>query len=105
MKRLSKIEKLDQQFPGLADKVRVWFNLGLSAPKVADLLRAQYAVSVPRTTIGYFRATRWVRERQLKQQEQIAAQAAQQIAAERAMKASHASALAERNGPSGPLAL
>ncbi len=88
MKTLAKIEKLDRRFPGLAAKVRVWFDQGYAAQKVSDLLREQYEVSVPRTTVGYFRATRWVRERVCRQQKEIDARAAQMIAAEQALKAS-----------------
>lgn len=89
MKMLMKIEKLDHQFPGLADSVRNWFAQGISAQKVSDLLREKYKVSVPRTDIAYFRARRWVPELELLREKRIAAQVAQEM---EAMKASQGAA-------------
>ena len=63
MKQLTKIEQLDQQIPGLADQVRMWFDQGMSAHAVRDLLRKQYGVSVSGTLISNFRTKRWARER------------------------------------------
>jgi hypothetical protein len=63
-KPLSTIEKLDQRFPGLASRVRVWFDQGAPVLKVCELLSEQYNVSVPRATVGNYRARRWLRERE-----------------------------------------
>jgi hypothetical protein len=63
MKQPTKIEQLDKQIPGLANQVRVWFDQGVSAHAVRDLLRKQYGVSVSETLISNFRAWRWARER------------------------------------------
>ena len=60
MKQLTRIEKLDQQFPGLAVRVKVWFDKGVEVRKVVELLREHYQVDVPRSTVGNFRAHRWV---------------------------------------------
>jgi len=38
MTKLTKIEQLDQRFPGLADQVRKWFAQGFSAEKISVLL-------------------------------------------------------------------
>ncbi len=46
MKILTKIEKLDQTFPGLADDVRQWFGQGISAKKITALLFERYQVSL-----------------------------------------------------------
>ena len=56
---LSAIEKLDERFPGLEAQVGVWFGQGIGVRKVVELLRAKYQVSVPRATLGNFRARRW----------------------------------------------
>ena len=63
MKRLTRIKQLDQRFPGLADQVKKWFDLGMTSQQVAGLLREQYEVSVPRWAVGYFRTRYWARER------------------------------------------
>jgi hypothetical protein len=85
---LTAIEKLDQRIPGVAAQVRSWFDQGYSAQKVSDLLREQFEVHVPRTTIGYFRVTRWVRERELLERQHISELVAQQIGAKGALKES-----------------
>ena len=72
---MTKIEQLDQSFPGLADQVRIWFDLGRTAQQVAQLLQEQYQVSVPRTTVGNFRTQRWARERALRQKRESRAAA------------------------------
>ena len=71
----TKIEKLDLRFPGLADQVRAWFNLGRTAQEVSQLLREQYHVSVPLWTVSRFRAHRWARERDLREAQEAEAAA------------------------------
>jgi hypothetical protein len=63
MGQLTRIEQLDKQIPGLANEVRMWFDQGVSARAVRDLLRKQYGVSVSETLISNFRAWRWAPER------------------------------------------
>jgi hypothetical protein len=63
-KEMTKIHKLEQHFPGLADQVRKWFDTGIPCIQVVQLLREQYGVSVPRWTVGYFRTKFWARERE-----------------------------------------
>ncbi|MFZ0961668.1 MAG: hypothetical protein WAO35_12245 [Terriglobia bacterium] len=89
----TRIEKLDQQFPGLADKVRLWFNQGLTAKAVALLLREQYQVSVHPRTVGVFRTRRWVRERKLGQEKETAAAASAEFTRLLEMKAAGAAGL------------
>jgi len=85
MNALTRIEKLDQKLPGLADKVRGWFNEGLSAQRVSELLREQFALQVPRSTVGNFRARRWMHDRQMACDRQSLVQAAQAYMQEVAM--------------------
>jgi len=67
MGQLTKIEQLDMQIPGLANQVRMWFDQGVSARAVRELLREQYGVSVSETLISNFRAWRWAPERLARQ--------------------------------------
>ena len=76
MPRPTRIEQLDAQFPGLADQVRSWFNHGISAERVALLLREVYGVQVPAPTVANFRARRWAKEVRRRLAERIAAEAA-----------------------------
>ena len=92
MKRLTKIEKLDQQFPGLADDVRKWFAQGISCEKIAELLFERYQVSLSAAPIGSFRCRRWVPEQDLLQEKRIETLAAQEAAREREIKAALAGA-------------
>jgi len=61
-KKLTKIEQLDQQFPGLAAKVMIWFDCGVVIHEVVERLRAEYQVSVPWSTVRNFRVCRWTPE-------------------------------------------
>jgi hypothetical protein len=91
MKTLTKIEKLDQRFPGLADNVRKWFAQGVSAKKIAVLLFQQYQVSLSPTPVGSFRSRRWVPEQELLRERKIAARAALEVSRELEITASLAS--------------
>ena len=79
-KILTSIEKLDQRFPGLAAKVRMWFDQGISVQKVSELLLEEYQVSVSRSTVGRFRTRRWVPERELRQEKEAQAAATAEFA-------------------------
>ncbi len=93
MKKLTKIEQLDQRFPGLADNVRKWFAQGVSAEKIAALLFERYQVSLSPTPISSFRSRRWVPEQDRVREEKIAAMVALEVASEQAIAASMASPL------------
>ena len=86
MKRLTKIEILDQQFPGLADEVRKWFAQGISCKKIAELLFDRYGVSHSNSPVETFRARRWVTEQRLLQEKKIAALVVREIAREKAVR-------------------
>jgi hypothetical protein len=75
MKKLTKINQLDLRFPGLADQVRNCFDLGMTSQQVAQLLREQYEVSVPRWAVGYFRTRYWARPREREEARRIEATA------------------------------
>ena len=75
MKRLTKIKQLDQHFPGFADQVMRWFDLGKTSQQVVQLLQDQYEVSVPRWAVGYFRTRYWARQRELEEARRIEATA------------------------------
>ena len=92
MIKLTKIERLDQQFPGLADQVRNWFTQGISCEKVAVLLAERYPLAAPvgHSTVGSFRRKRWVGEMELLREKKIAVWAAQEVAREREIKAAFA---------------
>jgi hypothetical protein len=87
MKQLTKIEKLDGQFPGLADDVRKWLTRGIFCREIAGLLAEKYPVSVTTGTVGSFRMRRWVPEQELLREKRIEALAAQMVASEREIKA------------------
>jgi hypothetical protein len=82
----TKIEKLDKRFPGLADQVRRWFDLGIHVRDVAELLREHYGVSVPKSTVGNFRARRWARERETRESLIAKRQAVEEVIRELEMK-------------------
>ncbi len=86
MKQLTKIEQLDAQFPGLADDVRKWFDLGVHVRQVAKFLFERYGVSVPKSTVGNFRARRWAREREVRQNEAVRREAVEEVCRELALK-------------------
>jgi hypothetical protein len=83
----TRIDKLDQRFPGLGDQVRKWFNLGIPCIRVVQLLEELYGVSVPRWTVGYFRTKFWARERERDEARQIHAEATQAFNRLQALKA------------------
>ncbi len=86
--QLTKIEVLDQQYPGLADQVREWFCKGTSAKKVVALVGERYQVLLPIGTVLNFRSRRWVPEQKLLLEKKIALQAAAQVARDQAVRAS-----------------
>jgi hypothetical protein len=75
MKKLTKIEQLDQRFPGLADQVKVWFNQGVTAAMISDLLREQRGIPVTESAVGSFRTRRWVPEREFSCQRRLTVRA------------------------------
>jgi ribulose bisphosphate carboxylase small subunit len=77
-KDLTKIEKLDAQFGGVAAKVKMWFDQGVTSQQVAQLLQEQYPISIRRETVARYRTRHWARERELRleKQAQIEAEAA-----------------------------
>lgn len=87
MKRLTKIEKLEGQFPGLADDVRKWLARGVACDEIAGLLSEKYPVPVSPSQVKIFRAHRWVPEQELLREKRIAVLAAQMVASEREVKA------------------
>jgi hypothetical protein len=91
MTKLTKIEQLDQRFPGLADQVRKWFAQGFSAEKISVLLFEQYRLSLSPTPISSFRSRRWVPEQELFREKRIAALVDQEVSREREIRASMAS--------------
>jgi hypothetical protein len=91
MKQLTKIEQLDERFPGLADDVRKWFGLGVTAEQIVKLLFERYNVSVTTSPISSFRSRRWAVERERIQEKSIEALAALEVARAQEIKASMAS--------------
>jgi hypothetical protein len=91
MKKLTKIEQLDRTFPGLADQVRVWFNQGVTAAMVSDLLREQFGIPVTESAVGAFRARRWEREREFSRQRRMTVRALEEFLLDFAMKGAPAS--------------
>jgi hypothetical protein len=86
-KTLTRIEKLDQEFPGLADDVRKWFSQGISSEKIAVRLFERYTVSLTEAPVSSFRLRRWVPEQRLLMEKKIAAQAAFELEREREVRA------------------
>ena len=86
MKMLTRIERLDQSYPGLADQVRVWFDRGVHVRKVVELLREHHHLCVARSTVGNFRARRWACEREARHNEAARRQAALEVTRELEMK-------------------
>ena len=93
-KKVSRIEQLDLQFPGLADEVRKWLAQGISSKKIAELLPTLYPVSVKRWTVGKFRSRVWVPEQALLREKKIEAQAQFEVERDRAVKLALAAGLA-----------
>lgn len=88
MIKLTKIELLDAQYPGLANQVRQWFTAGISCVRVAELLFERYGEGARLwpSTVGNFRLKRWVPERQLLLEKRILIQAKLEVACEREIK-------------------
>jgi cytochrome c-type biogenesis protein CcmH/NrfF len=86
MKKLTKIEILDRQFPGLAEEVRKRFAEGISCKKIAELLVDRYGLSLSHNPVETFRARRWAPEQRLIQEKKIAALVVQEIAREKAVR-------------------
>jgi|SRR5271157_5041427 len=93
MKKLTKIEQLDQRFPGLADNVGKWFAQGFSAEKIVALLFDEYHISLSKTPVSSFRSRRWVPEQDLLRDRKIAALVALEVSREQEIRASMASRL------------
>ena len=85
---LTKIERLDSQFPGLEADVMKWLTQGISAAKIAPLILEKYNVSVAKTTLGNFRTRRWVAEQRRLQERRIEVRARLEVAQEMEMRAS-----------------
>jgi hypothetical protein len=62
-KILTQIEKLDGRYPGLAFKVKHWFDQGRTSAEVRQLLQDQLGVSVTKNMVEGFRRKRWTREK------------------------------------------
>jgi len=63
---LTKVEKLDGQFPGLATSARALFDCGVSSAKAAEILRKKFPTEEPSTSnLYYFRKTRWAPQKEL----------------------------------------
>ena len=69
------IEKLDRRYPGLAAQVNLWFEQGLDALAIANLLEDRYHVPVTESSVGSYRCRRWVRKREARAQQRLNAQA------------------------------
>jgi hypothetical protein len=87
MRKLSKIERLDQQYPGMADDTRNWLAQGISCEKIAVRLSDKYQVAIATSPVKRFRCGRWVPEQKLLRERKIALLAAQQVAQEKEMRA------------------
>lgn len=72
---MQRIMQLDQQFPGLANQVRTWFDQGVIAKDVARRLWERYQIRVTRNVVGYFRTQYWARQREREQTQRIEAAA------------------------------
>jgi hypothetical protein len=80
--RLTKIEELDAQHPGLADQVRNWLAQGVTVARIADLLFDRYHVSLSKHTVGRFRKRRWVPEQDLLRERRVTALVEREVARE-----------------------
>jgi len=63
-KVLTEIEKLDGRFPGLAVRVKRWFDDGHTSAEIAALLREECDPSITDTMVENFRYKRWVPEKE-----------------------------------------
>lgn len=60
--RLTRVEQLDAQHPGLANDVKKWFSEGLAAGSIAEEVRKKYGAVMRPTTLGRYRICRWLFE-------------------------------------------
>jgi len=94
MKRLTKIEKLDFQFPGLADQLGEWFAQGIGVREIPRLLLEKYNISISATPVAKFRCHFWVPEQEMLREKRLNALAELQAAHEQALRASLAAEVA-----------
>ena len=85
--RLTMIEKLDAQFPGLADEVRKRFAEGVPAHKIAEQILEKYQVAISASTVSSFRCRRWVPEQKRLQEKRLDALVARELAREQELTA------------------
>src|ERR1039457_1060125 len=63
---LTKVEKLDGHFPGLATEARILLDQGISAAKTSKILRNHFpAGELSASNVSHFRKTRWVPQKEL----------------------------------------
>ncbi len=86
-RRLTKIEMLDHQYPGLADQMRQWFLHGIPVRTIPRLVFEKYKLSISATPVARFRRRRWVREHEMAMQQRIQVLVEEQIACEEAKRA------------------
>ncbi len=92
-KVLTKVEKLDSRYPGLADSIRNWFLQGVTASEVSKLVGERYNLNLSRSSIARFRVIVWVPKQKLFTEKRIESRVAQELATEREMKAEMAQTL------------
>jgi hypothetical protein len=62
--RLTKVEKLDAQKPGLRQYVDLRFDAGATCEVIATEVKAKYGLDIPRPTLRVYRECRWLPARQ-----------------------------------------
>ena len=77
--KLTLIEKHDKRFPGLAAQVNLWFEQGLTALAIANLLEDRYNVPVTESSVSSYRCRRWVRKREARAQQRLDALAMEEV--------------------------
>ncbi len=85
--RLTKIEMLDHQYPGLADQLRQWFLQGIAVRQIPRLVLEKYELHISETPVARFRRRRWVREQEMAMQQRIQVLVEEQIARDEAARA------------------
>ncbi len=80
IKRLTRIEILDHDHPGLADQLREWFLQGIPVRKIPPLVLEKYNLRVSDTHVARFRRRHWVRELDLAREKRIEAFIEQELA-------------------------
>ncbi len=80
IKRLTRIEILDHNHPGLADQMREWFLQGIAVRKIPPLVLEKYNLRVSDTHVARFRRRRWVRELETAREKRIEAFIEQELA-------------------------